>query len=787
MAAVFTLALGIGGATAAFSAINALYIRPLELPAAGKLVSFVARDDRAGKSSYFDYRVYAGLRGNVPMLEGLAAHSSADFGIADGGLAEVVLGEYVSASYFTLTGVRPATGRFFTATDDAPGAAPTVVIGSGLWRRRFGADGRVVGRTIKVNGIVATVIGVAPDGFEGVSRAVGQDVWLPLELYPQMQTGTPAMLGNLAVVRLFGRPVAGANRQQLASAITSRIQSLPPGLTVTGKVRGVDVVDVGLLPAWGTSDGFTPVELRLITSALMLLIACINVAGMLVARATVRRREIGIRLAMGAGRSRVVRQLFTESIILFVAGGVGGVLLAAASTPLWTLTSSSASSPIRVTLDYSVDLRVLGFALGVALVTSVIFGLGPALRTTRPNIVSVLKDGVGAAPGSSRLRDVLVVAQVAASLFLLVCAGLFIRALQEASRLDPGFNATGVVVASTDLGLVGYTRERGRGFYAEIEARLRAYSEFGAVSLASTVPFGGTSAARPVQVEGHQGADGSSTAMVETSLITPDFLRALEIPVLRGRAFSGSDRQGAPLVALVSAPFAERFWPGADPVGKTIRSGAEEISVVGVVPGIQTNRLGESARMQMYLPLAQGYSKKIAIFVRTRAAEAGALAAIEREVREIAPDVPLTGVMPLRSYVSASTDTERFSAVVVGFFAAVSLVLAAVGVYGAVAYVVVRRTREIGVRVALGASGRDVLKLVLGKGVRLTVLGIGLGVVAAAMFSRMLTSRLYGVSPVDPVAFVSVALLLGAVALLASYFPARRASRLDPLAALREE
>jgi predicted permease len=785
VAAVFTLALGIGGATAAFSAINALYIRPIELPAAGKLVSFVARDERARKSSYFDYRVYAGLRGNVPMLEGLAAHSSSTLGLAGDGAAAVVTGEYVSASYFALAGVRPAVGRFFTAAEDVPGAAPTVVMGNGLWRRRFGADPRIVGRTVKLNGHPATVIGVAPEGFDGISRAVGQDVWLPLEAYPRMQTSTPAFFGNLAVVQLFGRSAPGATRDQVASAVASRIRSLPPGLTLTGKVSGVDVVDVGRLPAWGKSDGLTPVELRFITAALMLFIACVNVAGMLAARATARRREIGIRLAMGAGRSRVVRQLFTESMILFVTGGAGGVLLAAAATPLWTL--SSASAPIRVTLDYSVDLRVLGFALAAALATSVIFGLGPALRATRPDLVTVLKDGVGPPPRNSRLRDVLIVAQVAASLFLLVCAALSIRAIHEASRLDPGFNAQGVVVASTDLGFVGYTRERGQAFQAAIEERLRAHPEFRSVSLASAVPFGNTSGARPIQVNGYQGPDGSGNVMMETSYITADFFRTLEVPMLRGRAFSGRDRAGAPLVAVVSAPFAEQFWPGADPIGHTIRSGPREIEIVGVVPGIQSTRLGEGPRVHLYLPLPQGYSEQISILVRTRGSEAGALAVLRREVREISPDVPLPAAMPLRDVVSSSTDTERFSAAVTGVFAAVSLVLAAVGLYGAVAYLVVQRTREIGVRIALGAGRRDVMKLVLGKGLRLSLVGIGIGVVAAATFSRVLTSRLYGVSPVDPVAYVFVALLLVGVGVLASYFPARHASLLEPLAALRGE
>jgi predicted permease len=782
VASILTLALGIGGATTTFSAINALYLRPIAVSDPHTLVSLVATDRRGTESRLFDYSLYREfLSATAP--GGLGAHSSARFGFAGNESASVVVGEYASASYFSVLRPRPALGRFFTDEDDSPGAPAVAVLAYDFWRRRFAGDSGIIGKSVAVNGIPTIVVGVAGQGFNGANRAIAPEVWVPLELYPRFARNTPPGFGNLAIVQIIGR-VGPDSPARLRSALQSRLQSAPQGFGPMGRVESVRIVPLGGLPGGGNTRGMSPLRLRFFTACLMLFIACINVAGMLIARSTVRRREIAIRLAVGAQRKRVVRQLATESTILFLFGALGGVVVTMLGGGLWSNAVVRSDVPVRVTLDYSVDIRVLAFAILLALATSLVFGLIPAVRATRPDLVPALSDSAGVTPHSSRTRDALVVGQVAASLFLLVCAGLLVRALQQASNIDPGFRPDGVVTASVDLDLIGYQPARGQAFYREILERLQALPEVESASISSSIPFGVTSVTQPVRVGGFESADESGTSIVETSQVSAEYFETLGIPLLRGRRFNEGDRAGAPLVAIVSLPMAERFWPGKDPVGQTFHSGPREFRVVGVVRGIQRSRLGEGPRVHLYVSSEQGYTANATLLVRTRGSAEGAIAALRHEVRELDPAVPVARASTMRELLDDSIAGERFSAKVIGAFALLSLLLAATGLYGSVAYLVVQRTREIGVRMALGARPADVATLVVGKGLRLALAGIVAGLLAALGFTHLLSSRLYGVSALDPTAFAAVSVLLLGVALCASLIPARRAARMDAFSAL---
>lgn len=782
--AVLTLALGIGGTTMTFSAINALYLRPPAVEDPRSLVGLVATDKRGNESPIFDYSVFRALRGEEEPAR-LAAYSPSRFGLGGGESAEVVLGEYASASYFTALRARPQVGRFFTEEDDRPGAAPVAVVSDEIWRRRFGARREIVGMPVTVNGVSATIVGVAARGFNGASRAVAPEVWIPLELHPHFARNAPPGFGNLALVQLFAR-LNGEKPEQLRDRLSARLRAAPRGFGPMGQVESIRTVEFGALPGPRAGGTANPVSFRFYVSFLMLLIACTNVVGMMLARAGVRRREIAIRMATGARRSRIVRQLLTESTLLFLLGAAGGVLLTVLASGIWSAASVRSDVPMRVTLDYSVDARVLAFALVTALATSVVFGLVPATRAAKTDIAPVLGDSLGSTPGGTRARDTLVVAQVAASCFLLVCAGLLIRGLERASRHDPGFRTDRIVTGSIDLDLVGYPPARGEAFHARLLERLRADPAVESASLSSSLPFGITTVTQPVRADGAPGPDGSGETVVRASAVDPDFFAMLAIPLLRGRLFNTGDQGRASPVAIVSKPMAERFWPGEDPVGKTLHSGPKSFQVVGVVRGIETSRLGEGPQVHLYLPSGQGYASNASVLVRARGNPAAAAAALRREVAKLDPAIPVMLVSPLGELVGESIAGERFTARVVGAFALLSLLLAATGLYGSVSYVVLQRTRELGVRMAVGARPGDIAKLVLGKGLGLALAGIAAGLVVASASSRLVASRLHGISAFDPLSFAGVSLLLVLVAVVSSIAPTRRALRLDPFAALRD-
>ncbi len=525
---------------------------------------------------------------------------------------------------------------------------------------------------------------------------------------------------------------------------------------------------------------------------LVLLIACANVANLLLARATARRKEIAIRLSLGAGRGRLIRQLITESVLLSLLGGMVGLLIAVWGTGL--LMAFKPPAPVPIEIDLGADWRVLGFTFGLSLLTGVLFGLAPALAASRPDLVASLKDEAGGGISRGRLRGALVIAQVSLSLMLLICSGLFIRSLRNAGSVDPGFDADNLLVMSMDLRLQGYSETTGRNFSRQLLDRVRALPGVVSATMAEYLPLGLDGARRGITIEGYTAQPGESTEINSSSVAT-GYFETLGIPLLRGRAFNEQDREGSPGVVMINEAFARRYWPGQEPIGKRIQTGAARsgandspyLEVVGVVKDGKYVTLGEEATPFFYLNLAQRYQSSPTLIVRTRGNPLDYLAAAQSEVAALDKSLALYDVKTMRQHLGLALLPARLAGSVLGVFGLVALVMAAAGIYGVMAYSVAQRTREIGVRMALGASAGAVLRLVTRQGMKLTLVGMAIGLAASLALTRLMKSLLFGVSATDPVTFVVVALLLIAVALLACWIPARRAAKVDPMVALRCE
>ncbi|MGD8816433.1 MAG: ADOP family duplicated permease [Acidobacteriota bacterium] len=788
--AATTLALGIGATTGMFALLDATMLRPLPgvSDPAGLVTVYEFTRGRHGAASYPDYRDL----GEVEAFAGLTAVSTQPAVLDHGGEVERLSAQLVSAGYFGVLGVHPAVGRSFSAAGEDGGAATTVVLSHALWTRRFGADTGVIGTTVRLDGAPFRIIGVAPAGFRGTGLQGAPDLWLPIE---QIDT-------------FLDLPLAGSVLDFRGLMAFSMVARLRPGVDLAAAQAAVDLRAAAieeaapgmfdrpraflLVPA--QRSAFAPTArgevgrytaLLLGVSAGLLVIACINIAGLLAVRAAARRREIAVRRALGAGRGRLVQQLVSEGLLLAAAGGIGGVLVALAALPLL----ESLRLPAAVDPDLALDGHLLLFNIAVAGAAGVLFSVAPAWQAAGRRAAGVLQGAT--MPARSRrfdVRAVLVVTQVAVAVVLLVGAALLARTVLNLSSVERGFDAEGLLAASFNLDQAGYDEVGGAELLRAISARLADLDGVRSVAVGSDIPLGGVAGAGPLFVDGVALPPGTAAQ----SLVGPRYFATLGVPLAAGRELDERDRAGAPGVVLVNEAFARSAWPGREAVGKQVSGGPEgpAFTVVGVVRDYHHADLREPPRPHLYWAIEQQYrfgkdAGTRRLLVRVTGPPEPAVAAMRAVVRDLEPRLPLFDVATMSDHVAATFREERQSAVVVGSFSLLALLLSAVGLFGVLAYTVGQRRREIGIRCALGAHAGQVAAMVVRSGVLLAAVGVAFGLLAAAAASRVLSSLLFDVTPVDAGTFAGIALVVFAVAAAASFGPARRAVRVDPAVALR--
>ncbi len=792
--AVLTLALGIGANTALFGFVNALLLRPLSGVAEPERLVQVGRQysdkNYLSDSSYPDYLDY---RKQNKTMSGLAALSPARFHLSTGQEAIAVEGELVSGNLFEVLGVKPARGRLITPADEqGAGASQVAVLSFRLWQERFGGDANVIGKTIKLDGYDFAVIGVASEEFDGTKVGIQSDVWAPLlslrqtdpkraNLFDQRRPSWLEMCGRLKP----GRTIEQARAE--FTTIAERLKQTYPQTNTYDRV-GVEL-DLG-------RDTTVRKEVRrfayvpFVAVGIVLLIACANVAGLLLVRAAARQKEIGIRLALGAGRIRIVRQLLTESLMLALTGGAAGLFIG-----VWLTEGLRSLLPehylfLSFNLDFGLDGRVFGFTLFIAALTGVLFGLLPALQASKPDLVPTLKDArlAGQRGGRTGLRGVLVVTQIALSLVLLVAAGLCVRTLRNARAIDTGYDIEPVLTARIDLGKQKYTQTQGQSFQQQLIERLQALPGVQAAGFAVTLPL------NDVRWEDGIYPEGEDNRRVQTfqNLVSPRYLETLNIPLLLGRQFSEHDDAQAPGVAIINQTLARRAWPNENPLGKRLTwmlgaDAKQTVEVIGVARDIKGRNLFEPAGSMLYLPLLQNYQPSTVLHLRTSVEPEQLADALRQAVSAIDRNLPVHSIQPLNDHLNATLTPQRLLASLITSFGLLALLLAGIGLYGLLSYTVARRVPEIGIRMALGAQSRDVLTLVMKQGIKLIFFGVLFGLGGALALTRLMKTFLYGVSPADPLTFGLIAILLIAVALLACWIPARRATKVDPMIALRCE
>lgn len=793
---VAVLALGIGANVALFSLAKALLADPPPGVHDPESLVFVGRVQDGEGFDTFGWPELADYRGGMPSLSELAAFSVLDATVSTDAGAERRRTILVTGNYFETLGIRPAAGRLLVPADSEQiGETAVAVLRHGLAESLFGSPAAAVGRTVRVNGTPVEVVGVTPPGFRGHDNLQRQDAWLPITLQPRvMAMGSVELFeGRGSVwIELLGRLAPEATFEQArteAGTVAARLRAEWPE-----EYEGRDAtVSPGLAhPYWQERlAGFLSTLRGAV--AVLLLVACANVAGLLLVRGTERRQEIGVRLALGGGRGRLVRQVLTESVALAAAGGAVGLMLAAWSGDAlaWLLASSPIGGAAEV-VDLTPDLRVAGFAALLALACGVVAGLVPALAAVRPDILGVLKLAPPTASrGSSRTRDAFVVAQLALSLVLLTACGLQLRSLLHLSDIDPGFDVDHVLVAGLQLGSESYSSEQSLTFYDRLLERVEALPAVETASLGFPVPLYPGRISTNARIDGWEPPEGRDGFNLDFRPVTPGYFQTLGLSLLQGRSFAETDRDGAPKVAVINQTLAERFWPDGNPLGQHLHTGDEEsLEIVGVVSDMKYRFLTEEPRLHFYIPLAQSsFVSRTALHVRT-APEVDPLTvlpSVRAAVTELDPDVPLDAARTLKAQWLRSMGASRFATSLTGGFAGLAVLLAGLGLYGAFAFYVRQRQREIGIRMALGAEARRVEGLVLRQGVARLAVGIVLGLIGALFAARWLAGDLAGVTPTDPVALLVAPAVLAAVAVVATWLPAWRAARIEPAEVLRGE
>lgn len=793
--AVLSIALGIGVNITIFSFVNAALFRPLPFHEPDRLA-------RVWDNNAVSYPDYVAYRVGTTAFSGLAAYAQRPMSLTVNGQSNRVWSEFVSSNYFEVLKANPTLGRSFLGEEDRLGANPVVVISNSLWRGSFNSDPNVIGKSFSLNQRPYTVIGVMPEKFVGATVISVPDLWVPLSMEPVANPGSRTlsspddgwlmMLGRL-------RPDAGIGAAQAeVETIAARLQQARRERNSGPELSGGRTVAVlaarGLMvPPQGRTPTLMVVGVLMAVVSLVLLVACANVANMLLARAVKRRKEIAVRLSLGAGRWRITRQMLTESLLLSIIGGGAGLLVALWGTTLLAALLPPSVSGNVITPDVTPDVRVFTYTLLLSLATGVIFGLVPALQSSKPDLVTALKDEtirLGVTRRRLTLRNLLVVSQIAVSVLLLVMAGLFIRNLRNTQHADPGFSTDAGLMASFDLGLAGYNGAQGKVFQQQLLERLRASAQVRSASYAETVPLGEGGNTSPLYVEGEATPDQfNESSMVQHTTVATDYFKTLGIPLVRGRDFNDSDTASSTPVVIVNETLAQRLAPDGNAIGKRLRMDSQGayLEVVGVARDIKYHQLAEAPLFFGYRPLSQRYRSVLTLHVSTAGDPGSLIGQVRSEVKTLDPDLPLTDVKTMQEHMRLPLAPAKLFASLSSAFAVLAMLLTAIGLYGVMAYVVGSRTREIGIRMALGAQIGGVRKLIIGQGMRLALTGIALGLIAAFAATRVLTSLLYGVSATDPITFIGVAVLLAGVALFACYIPAQRATKVDPLDALRYE
>jgi len=789
--AVLSLALGIGGNATVYSWLEAVLLHPISVVKnSDRLVDVetVMPDGAYHTSSYPDYKDY---RDRNHVFSGMVGFElvGINLKLEKEQQPQRNWGLIVTENYFDVLGVNAARGRVFHA-DDArgPNSDPYIVLSDGLWRRRFGADPKVIGKSVEINQHPFTVIGIAPRGFGGTIVGIAAEYFVPMLMQPQALPGENLESRNPTFIHMMGKLKPGATLAQARAEMATIAHQIEQQYPDTSKDVGVYVC-----PVWQAHYGLQAFLLPvlaflMVVVILVLLIACANVANLLLARATVRGKEIAIRSALGADRMRLIRQLLAESLLLSGLGGAAGILLTMWTTNFLMVFTPPAHLPIGLPLG--VDGRVLAFTLALSICTGVIFGLAPALQITRPSGNASLRDGgrtFSSGGHQNRLRNLLVVTETVLAVVLLAGAGLLVRSLRMAVTSSPGFRADHTLLAAFDLRGNGYSDDKAAAFFEQLTDRLKTLPGVEGASLERYVPmwFTGRSYTIP-DLEGYTPKPGEQN-LIDYNVVGPNYFSLMQIPILSGREFTSQDRLGAPRVCIINQTMAARFWPGQNPIGRTVGTWNHGWTIAGVVKDIKYHSLSEQPQPFLYFPFWQDTGGDANVLVRTSGDPLKLLPQVREQVRQIDSGVAVLESDSVANLLSVSLFAYRTAATLAGVLGGLGLLLAAIGIYGVLSYSVSQRSHEIGIRMALGAGRQDVLGLVVGQGMKLTLAGVALGLVAALATMHLLGSLLYGVTANDPVTFAAVMLTLTAVALIACYIPARRAMAVDPMVALRHE
>jgi macrolide transport system ATP-binding/permease protein len=787
LVAIVSLALGIGANTTIFSWVKSILLQPLPGVTDTNRLFVMEERSLSGSFTSTSYPDLSDYERSMRYMADLAAYTMTPVGLSAGDRTDRVWGELVSGNYFEVMGMKPVLGRTFRPEEGrVPGAYPVVVLSYGLWVQRFNADPGILGTTINLNSHPFTVIGVAPKNFFGSFVGLSMDLWIPIMMQKEISSGS-SMLDQRGShwLLVFVRPKPGVSAAQAHASLASTIHELAAQYPATNNGRTAT-----LLPIWKSHFGapqiFRPVlTVLMVVVGVVLLIACANVANLILARSLGRRKEIAIRLSVGANRIRLVRQLLTESTLLALLGGVAGLGLAHWGAALLSAFSPPANLPIHLTIE--TDGRVLAFTFLVSVLTGLVFGLVPALHSSNPHLVTALKDETVRMHGRSRMRTSLVTLQVALSLVLLIAAALFLQSLKNAQTIDPGFDPNNVLVASYDLLANGYSSEQGKAFQKQLLDRVQGIPGVQSVSLIRRLPLGFTGgSSSSVTIDGYV-PKANEEVVISMNWMGPDYFHTMRTPILKGRDFTLQDEASTQRYVIINQAMADRYWRGRDPVGQKMQVGSAACEVIGVVKTGKYESLGEDPVPYMFFPLLQFYHPDATLVVRVEGDPAAYQSAVRAVVHALDSRLPLFDINRLSDYMGTPVFAPRMAASILGLFGILALILATVGLYSVMAYSVMQRSHEIGIRMALGAQRKDVLSLVVKQGLFITGTGIALGLLGAFGVTRFARSLLFGISPADPLTYIGLSLLLFLVAILACLIPARRATQIDPLVALRYE